>query len=133
MSRELEVPVLLLKLVRGAAFLGLLLVLAVIWLVVCFRWTAVFFVGGWILALPFVSARRRPGAVRALWIGVLLLSLAPADISFRTRAGPPGLVPVLHGPRGDKSLVERAERGEVVLEGGGCFGTPYPATWVVVW
>ena len=65
-----------------------------------------------------------------LWIGGLVLSLLPADVSFETRPGPPRLVPAAHGLP-DPELQEKARRGEVIL--GGCLATGYGPAWVVVW
>lgn len=121
----------ILKVVKGVVFVGLLLVLGVIWFGTCFRWTAVFFAGGCILVLPFLSAQRRPRAVRVLWIGVLVLSLLPADVSFRSRPGAPRLVRVVRG-NPDRALVERAQREELILEGG-CLAVGYQPVWVLVW
>ena len=100
------------------------------WLIACFRWTALFFAIGCVLALPFLSRPRKQLALNVLVYGFLVLSLMPADISFRTRLGPPKLMRVVYGlPMG--GLIEQEKRGEVIL--GGCVVNGYVPFWVLVW
>ena len=58
------------------------------------------------------------------------LALSPVEVSSMTRSGLPGIVPLVMGLPGP-TLLERADRGEVIL--GGCIVTGFEPRWVVVW
>ena len=107
-----------------------LLFCAFIWLAGFFRWSAIFYAVACFVVLPFLSSDRRPLAIRALWIGFLVCTLLPADISFRVRTGPPRFVRVAYGYPG-AGLLEKEERGDVVW--GGCVVSIYDPLWVIVW
>ena len=83
------------------------------------------------VAFFFIPAARRRVATLGFWIGFLALSLLPVDVSFRTRPGPPGFVPVLYGLPMGGEFYEQEKRGELIL--GGCVVSPGSSKWVVVW
>ena len=66
--------------------------------------------------------------VSGLEVGALALS--PVEVSCATRAGPPGIVPVVRGYPGPLAR-ERSRRGEVVLAG--CMVGGLEPRWVVIW
>lgn len=85
-----------------------------------------------VAAIAIHSTRKfhcRAGSVVVVWFLFLTVCLSPADISFRSRRGPPKFVPLEMGLI--VGLSEEQERGDVVL--GGCLATGYEPRWLLVW
>jgi hypothetical protein len=95
-----------------------------------FRWLGVFFVIATLIIIAFRERFRTEEAFLFALAGFLFCSLLRVDVAFTTRAGLPKLLPVCYGRPG-KALLNRANRGEVVL--GGCLVRGYDPLWVVVW
>lgn len=90
--------------------------------------------GAWILCIAMNRARHLKPQCYVLLAGICLLimvsSLSPVDIGFTNRPGPPHLAPLVMGlPDGE--LIERAERGEIVL--GGCVIAGNLPKYILVW
>jgi hypothetical protein len=107
-----------------------LVFVGIAWLLMAFRLLAVAYACVGALGLRFVPSKLRPIALRTLIFGFAILALSPVDISFRTHAGPPKLIPVIYGYP-NAAAIEKARRGEAVL--GGCLIRGYDPLWVVVW
>jgi hypothetical protein len=82
-----------------------------------------------ICAVIYVVTGRHRSMIRSGVVLALLL-VSPIEVSLATRAGPPGVVPLVMGLPG-RALRERATRGEVVL--GGCMVGGLEPRWVVIW
>jgi hypothetical protein len=95
-----------------------------------FRWIGVFFVIAALVIIACSQRLRTEESCLLVLAGFLFCSLLPTDVSFTTRPGLPKLLPVCYG-RAGKELLDRAQRGEVVL--GGCELRGYDPLWVVVW
>jgi hypothetical protein len=79
--------------------------------------------------VAFVVGRARRATIFS-GLACTCLALSPVEVSAMTRAGHPGIVPLVMGLPGP-ALLERAGRGEVIL--GGCIATGLEPRWVVIW
>jgi hypothetical protein len=68
--------------------------------------------------------------MRLIFVGFLVATFLPIDVTLQNYPGPPRFVPLIMGsPRAED--IAREERGEVVL--GGCILRENPPQWVLVW
>ena len=104
---------------------------AFVWLAGFFRFSAVFLALICGVILIFTPAERRLVITRVFRIGFIALSLLPADISFRTRPGPPKFVPVIYGLPIGNELFEQERRGDLIL--GGSMVNGWCPMWLLVW
>jgi hypothetical protein len=104
--------------------------MAVCAVIFAFRWLGLFLLIVSLIIIAFRENLRSEEALLLALAGFLFCSLLPVDVSFHTRAGFPKLLPICYGKPG-KALIDRAQRGEVVL--GGCMVSGYDSLWVVVW
>jgi hypothetical protein len=98
---------------------------------ISFRWVAVFFLAIWLITVAFRPALRNQWSIAAILIGFIVCCFQPFDISFKTRRGPPRIVPAYYGKLSQKMWKE-VERGEAV-HNGGCDASDFEPTWVLVW
>src|SRR6516225_12208218 len=100
--------------ITGWAFAGLLALTAVF---IAFRWVALIFLAFWLVAFAFRRDLRNQWSITFVLIGFIICCFQPFDISFRTRRGPPRIVPAYYG-KPSRKMLEEVERGEAVHNGG---------------
>lgn len=106
------------------------LALVVLWVPMSHRFMSGLF--GLYLVIVFAVPRFRPkligGCVLASCWAVV--SASPLEVSLRSVAGPPRIVPLVMGTLSPAGI-ERQKRGEFVS--GGCVVSGFEPRWVVVW
>ena len=116
---------------KQAFAVAIILFSAFVWLAGFFRFSAIFLALIFGVTLIFIPAEKRRVSTRVFWIGFIALSLLPADISFRTRPGPPKFIPVIYGLPIGNELFEQERRGDLIL--GGCMVNGWSPMWLLVW
>lgn len=82
-----------------------------------------------VAAMSFLWRPRRCWAAMAFG-GLLVIALAPLEVTDRNYSGPPRVVPLVMGLPTQETY-EAAQKGELVL--GGCAVSGNEPKWVLVW